>query len=356
MVPLKKRSGLSISSFILPSCATIKDAIKKIDEAGKEIAIICEGKELVGIVTDSDIRRGILKGIGLEDSAEKVINYNYTYAWFDEDRDSVYLRMSRDYIKQMPVINEDREIVDIYFLSDFGKIKTEITTPVLIMAGGLGTRLRPLTNRTPKPMLNVGGKPLLETIIQQIKQYGFQNILLSVNYEKEMIQNYFQDGTNFGVEIKYIEETERMGTAGAIRLAKKYLKEPFFVVNGDLLTKLNFKTFLDYHLNENVAMTIATTSHSVQVPYGVVEMNDHRVTEIKEKPLLDFFINAGIYSLNPDIVDLIPEGQFYDMNQLIARILSSGMSIASFPIHEYWMDIGQVADYQKANEEYKDKF
>ncbi len=351
-----KENKWSLSSFVLHENATMKEAFQKIDEAGKEIAIVCEGKKLVGIVTDSYIRKAIVKGISLEESATNAINYNFRYAWIDEDRDSVFLRMSRDYIKQLPVLNEKREIVDIYFLSEIGKQSSEMNTPVLIMAGGLGTRLRPLTNSTPKPMLDIGGKPLLETLILQFKKYGFRNLLLSVNYQKEIIQNYFQDGSKFGVNLHYIEETQRMGTAGSIRLAEGFLKEPFIVVNGDLLTKLNYRNFLDFHMNESVTMTIATTNHSMQIPYGVIEMSNQRVTQIKEKPQVDFFINAGMYCMDPSILEYIPQGQFYDMNQLIEGILKDNCSIASFPIHEYWMDIGQMVDYEKANKDFQENF
>lgn len=338
--------------YVITQDTNIKDAIRKIDETGREIALVCENEQLIGLITDSDIRRAILKGIDLNGPVSLVMNRNYHYAWVDEDRNSVYLRMKRDFIRQMPVLNENRELVNIYFLFDLEKPPELINSPVLIMAGGLGSRLHPLTNNTPKPMLLIGGKPLLETIIDQLKGYGFVNILLSVNYQKEVIMNYFQDGRRFGVNIRYIEETRRMGTAGAICLAQPFLNEPFFVINGDVLTKVNFKNFLDFHLKENVSLTVAARSHGIQIPYGVIEMDGNRLKLMKEKPRVDFFINAGMYCLNPEVMSFIPKNRFFDMTELIDTLLQNQHDVASFPIHEYWMDIGQLPDYKKANEDY----
>lgn len=345
-----------INRYILEPGSTVRDAISRIEETGKEIALVCNGNLLTGIVTDSDIRRGILGGVGLDDPIELVINRNYRYAWIDEHEESIRLRMRRDYIRQMPILNEHRELVDMYFLIDIMRAPTKRTTPVIIMAGGLGSRLHPLTNSIPKPMLPVGGKPLLEIIIEQFRSYGFSNILLSVNYQKEVIKNYFQDGSAFQVNIRYIEEEQRLGTAGAILLAKEFLDEPFFVVNGDVLTKVSFENFLDFHQKEETLLTLATVSHTVKVPYGVVDMSGHHVNKLVEKPTMSFFINAGMYCLNPEAVSYIPENQYFDMTQLIQKLLDDQKQVSSFPIHEYWMDIGQLPDYEKANEDFKSKF
>lgn len=345
-----------ISRYIIREGSTVREAIRKIEEAGREIALYCEEERLVGIVTDSDIRRGILRGVSLEDPVEMVINRNYRYGWVDEHEESIRIRMRRDYIRQLPIINEDRQLVDIYFLSDVMREPARRSTPVIIMAGGIGSRLQPLTNTLPKPMLPVGGKPLLEIIIEQFKSYGFYNFLLSVNYQKEIIKNYFQDGSTFQVNIQYIEETKRLGTAGAIALAKEHLQDTFFVVNGDVLTKVSFDNFLKFHQQENSMLTLATVSHSVQIPYGVINMSGNHVNNLVEKPSMSIFINAGMYCINKEVINFIPDSQYFDMTQLIQMLLNENKQVSSFPIHEYWMDIGQLPDYKKANKDYESVF
>jgi NDP-sugar pyrophosphorylase family protein len=211
------------------------------------------------------------------------------------------------------------------------------TTPALIMAGGLGTRLRPLTVQTPKPMVRVGGKPLLEILIDQLRQEGVVEIFLAVHYRKEDIQNYFRDGETFGVHI---------------RLAHHMLHEPFFVINGDVLTKVRFLRMMSRHKDERHAFTIASAIHTVEIPYGIVEVMNRRVTEIREKPVYQMLVNAGIYCMNPEVISLIPEHRCYDMTQLIERLLEDGHSVGSYPMREYWLDVGQLPDYEKAAKDY----
>jgi NDP-sugar pyrophosphorylase family protein len=248
------------------------------------------------------------------------------------------------------------EELSIYILNESWDQVNNLSNPVLIMAGGLGSRLHPLTQDRPKPMLQVGGKPLLEIIIGQLKNYGYTNILLSVNYHREYIEDYFRDGDLFGVHITYIRENRRLGTAGSVFLARQYLQEPFFVINGDILTKVNFQNIMSFHLQENTDLTVATTQHGIQIPYGVIETNGSKVECLREKPRLDFFINAGIYCMNPGVINYIPKDEYFDMTNLIDDLLIQKQSVSSFPIHEYWLDIGQIADYEKANEDYESKF
>jgi len=225
-------------------------------------------------------------------------------------------------------------------------------SPVLIMAGGIGSRLRPLTNQTPKPMLSIGGRPLLEIMIEQFKREGFQNILLSVHYQKEVIQRYFGSGDDFGVNISYIEEKQPLGTAGAILLAKPHLRHPFYVMNGDILTKNRFRRMMEFHLERRSALTLGVTSYAVQIPYGVVDRRHHKVLRIREKPECRFDINGGIYCMNPDVVSYIPPSVPYNMNQLIDGLIRDKQATASYPIDEYWLDIGRIHDYEKANADY----
>jgi NDP-sugar pyrophosphorylase family protein len=224
------------------------------------------------------------------------------------------------------------------------------------MVGGLGTRLHPLTKETPKPMLKVGDKPILHTIVDRFASYGFINIVMCVNYKAEAIQGYFGNGDRFGVNIEYVLEEDRMGTAGALSLLTTKPTEPFFVMNGDLLTNVNFESLLDYHQTHQAVATMCVREYDFQVPYGVVKIEGNQVQSIEEKPVHKFFVSAGIYMLSPETLNHIPEGQYYDMPTLFEKLIAQKQSTVSFPIHEYWLDIGRMNEYEQANREYSEVF
>jgi len=219
--------------------------------------------------------------------------------------------------------------------------------------GGLGKRLRPLTDNTPKPMLKVGGKPILQTIVEGFSKCGFANITMCLGYKSSVIQDFFQDGSRFGVNIDYIVEDQRMGTAGALTLLKKKPHESFFVMNGDLLTNVNFEKMLDFHESNNSKATTCVREYEIEVPYGVVSIKDENICSIKEKPTHSFFVNAGIYLLEPGCIDLIPENEFYDMTSLFEQLISEKDKTVSFPLQEYWLDIGNHSDFSKAQNDIK---
>jgi NDP-sugar pyrophosphorylase family protein len=224
------------------------------------------------------------------------------------------------------------------------------------MAGGQGIRLSPLTIDSPKPMLLLGAKPILETILEQLKSYGYRNILMCLHYKGQMIENYFKGGADFGVDIKYIKQKKPLGTAGAIRLACEHLHKSFFVLNGDIITKLNFEQFMQYHIKNENDITIATKKYDMQVPYGVINMKDEHVISLVEKPAVEFYVNGGIYCLEPEAIRHIPENRHFDITELIASYLSANKKVGSFPITEYWMDVGRMDDYSKANVDYDKLF
>jgi NDP-sugar pyrophosphorylase family protein len=224
------------------------------------------------------------------------------------------------------------------------------------MVGGLGSRLRPLTETTPKPMLKVGNKPILETIINNFRQYGFKDIILSVNYKADIVKEHFGNGSEFGVNIEYIHEDKRLGTAGALSLMRGKFNEPFFVMNGDLLTNVNFEHFLNFHHENSSIATMAVREYEYQVPFGVVSQEEGKITSIVEKPKQRYYVNAGIYILNPEILDIIPHNVFYDMPTLFDNLIKEARTPISFPVHEYWLDIGQVNQLQQARDEYYDIF
>lgn len=332
---------------------TLIETMRVIDDTSLQFAVVIdEENHLLGTVTDGDIRRGILRGEGLEVPITSVMNLNPTSAKYGAKLLKYKQLMKVKKLKQLPIINEQNQIVDVLFLEDLQL--TQNKNQVVLMLGGLGTRLRPLTNDIPKPMLKVGNKPIVETIVDGFKQYGYTNFIFSVNYKKEVIQNYFQTGEAFGVQIDYVEEEKRMGTAGALSLIKNRPTEPFFVMNGDLLTQVNFDQLMQFHLEHDALVTMCVREYEYQIPYGVIETNGTDLIDIKEKPIHRSFVNAGIYVLSPKVFDYIPQDTFYDMPTLFEALIAAGEKTSAFPIHEYWLDIGQVDDFQRANEKYKE--
>ncbi|MEK4244738.1 nucleotidyltransferase family protein [Psychrobacillus sp. FSL K6-2684] len=331
---------------------TLLETMKIIDDSTMQFAaVVDKDQNLIGTVTDGDIRRGILRGEGLDVPIRQIMNPSPICASIENTyRDCLNL-LKKHKLKQIPILSEDNKIIDIIFVDDDSATKNNGNT-VILMAGGLGTRLRPLTENIPKPMLNVGNKPILETIIEGFKQYGFTNFIISVNYKKEVIQDYFQDGAAFGVSISYIEENKRMGTAGALSLLKEKPTNPIFVMNGDLLTQVNFEQLLHFHEDTDAVATMCVREYEYQIPYGVIEIDGQQLTSIKEKPVHRSFVNAGIYMISPEAFDLIPKGEFYDMPELYKRLMDKGENVSAFPIREYWLDIGRMDDFEKANNEF----
>ena len=340
----------------LKETSTIKEALDVIDNGAMQIALVVDEKnKLLGTLTDGDIRRGLLKNLSLEDSIETIIFKNPTVCSIEDSKDHILEIATEKKIHQMPIVDKNGILVDI---KEVNKLFTPTlkTNSVVLMVGGLGTRLRPLTEHTPKPMLKVGEKPILETIILNFKKYGFTNILLSVSYKAEIIEDYFGDGSKFGVNIEYIYEEKRMGTAGALSLMTEKLNEPFFVMNGDLLTNLNFEYMMKFHLDNKSVATMGVREYDFQVPYGVVNVDGHDILSIEEKPTQYFFVSGGVYILNSEVLRLIPNNEYYDVPTLFENLIAKKMKSISFPIRGYWMDIGRIEEFKKANDEYHEVF
>ncbi|AYC28957.1 nucleotidyltransferase family protein [Paenisporosarcina cavernae] len=333
--------------------STLLQTMEIIDKSTLQFAVVVdENDHLLGTVTDGDIRRSFLKGHSKDVTITFVMNTNPTVFKVGHPR-SFYIKfMKQKQLKQLPLVTDDNKIIDVLFID---KIDSGYENSVVLMAGGLGTRLRPLTNDIPKPMLKVGGKPILETIIDGFKQYGYTHFHLSVNYKKDVIKNYFQNGEAFDVSISYVEESNRLGTAGALSLLPEKPKTPIFVMNGDLLTQLNFEQLMHFHIENDSIATMCVREFEYQIPYGVIETDGDDLVSIKEKPVHKSFVNAGIYVLNPEALDYIPENEFYDMPELFQKLLNLGRKTSVFPIREYWLDIGRMDDFEKANTEYEEK-
>ena len=346
----------NIEVIKLKQNATIKEALGIIDSGAMQIALVVDDNDkLIGTLTDGDIRRGILRGLDLDSSIETIVFKEPAVAKISSTKEEILKIALSKKLHQIPIVDDNGIVLDLKEIEELVEPKIK-TNRVILMVGGLGTRLRPLTQDTPKPMLKVGNKPILQTIVEKFAEYGFVNITMCVNFNASIIRDYFGDGREFGVNIDYVLEQKRMGTAGALSLLKERPSEPFFVMNGDLLTNVNFEHIFNYHMLNKATATMCVREYDYEVPYGVVEMNDNKIKQIVEKPVQKFFVSAGIYMLSPEILDLIPKNEFYDMPTLFEKLIKLSKNVVSFPIREYWLDIGRMEEYQRANEEYKEVF
>ncbi|ABC45760.1 nucleotidyltransferase family protein [Salinibacter ruber] len=335
---------------------SIRETLEVIDEGAVQIAIVADGHDhLQGIVTDGDIRRGILKDLDLGAPVASVMNEDPITARPQEDRQSLIDTMRARRIHQIPLVDNEGRVVGIEVLDDLLEPEAR-PNPVVLMAGGLGTRLRPLTDDCPKPLLEVGDKPILETILEGFIAHGFHRFYLSVNYKAGMIEDYFRDGSNWGVDISYVHEEKRLGTAGPLSLLPERPDETMIVMNGDLLTKLNFTHLLDFHREHGAVATMCVREHETQVPYGVIETDDQSMEGIEEKPTERYFVNAGIYVLEPETLGYVPENEFFDMPDLFKRLIDEGKEATVFPVREYWQDVGRKEDFHRVNGEYEEVF
>ncbi len=339
----------------LPS-DSIKRVIEIIDKGTMGIALVVnQGGRLLGTVTDGDIRRGMLRGVNLEEPVEKVMNPNPITVDEGATKEELLSLMKEKSIRQIPIVDANHRVIGISLLSDLIEedANREKPNPVVILAGGMGTRLRPLTQEIPKPLLKVGDKPILELIIEQLASHRFKNIFISVCYKAQQIKKFFGDGDQLGVRISYLEEYELKGTAAPLRLLRGRITVPFVVMNGDVLTKVHFGNLLNFHCKHKFDLTVGIKKYRFEIPYGVVHMEEEKIIDLEEKPSQEFFVNTGIYVLNPEVLEFIPEGQRFDMPDLIKILLEHGKKISSFPIHEYWLDIGKIQDYEQAQEDVK---
>ncbi len=333
--------------------ANIRDAMAAIDKASIQMCLILNTDQtLIGAVTDGDIRRAILSGASLDTPAVQIMSKAPYTESATTSRETLERHMRTRKIRQIPLLDEANRVVDVAYIDNLYSISERRPNDVILMAGGMGKRLRPLTEALPKPMLKVGEKPILETIISRFVDQGLQSFKISLNYHGDMIRDYFGDGKKFDAEIEYLEETTAFGTAGAISLLKEPPTSPIIVMNGDVLTQVDFLSLLAYHEEHDAVATMALREFGMQVPFGVVDVENHRVTAIHEKPSKQFLVNAGIYVLSPEVIGLVPADRPSDMTDLFQTLIDAGQNITAFPIHEYWMDVGRKNDLEQATEDY----
>jgi dTDP-glucose pyrophosphorylase/CBS domain-containing protein len=344
------------SLFISPD-NSIRAAMKCVDRGGCGIALVVDQEmRLLGTITDGDVRRAVLAGTDLASPVSVIlaskISTQYpkpVTASPETDRKALVALMHEYVLRQIPVLDNEGRVVDLVMMDDL--IPTQdLPLQAVIMAGGLGTRLRPLTEDLPKPMLPVGGRPLMELVIEQLRQAGIRRVNVTTHYKPEKIFDHFGDGSSFGVELNYVNEDKPLGTGGALGLIDAPT-EPMLVINGDILTQVDFRAMLAYHRENHAVMTVAVKQYDIKVPYGVIECVGAQVCALKEKPQMHLLVNAGVYLLEPKVYEFIPSGEHFNMTDLIQRLLDSNHTVVSFPIIEYWLDIGQLADYEKAQDD-----
>ncbi|MCF8026057.1 MAG: nucleotidyltransferase family protein [Desulfobacteraceae bacterium] len=333
----------------------MKEALNCLDKSGLGILVITDENDyLEGVVTDGNFRRALLNNANFDAPITSICTKEPVSGHYPISRVQAMEIMDRSrnfIVNHLPLVDDHNKVIGLLLRRDLNLYEDlrAHPNPVVLMAGGMGSRLDPLTRECPKPMLKVGGKPILETIIENFIEQGFSRFYLAVNYKSQMIVDHFGDGSAFGARITYLREEQRMGTAGALSLLPERPDLPFIVMNGDVLTKVNFPQLIDFHLENGAAATMCVRQYDMQVPYGVVEVQGHRVLKLEEKPQHSFFVNAGIYVLEPDALGYIPPDTFHDMTDLFHTLVNNQQPTAAFPIREYWIDVGRISDYEKAN-------
>lgn len=336
-----------IKNIILKKNSKIKDAIVSLNKTGNQIILLVDkNNKLIGTVTDGDIRRGILKGYKLSDSILKVTSYSPIFTKEKLSQSNAIKIMKDKNIGQLPMTNKFNKIKGVYFLNKLTPFKKK-NNIFFIMAGGRGRRLKPYTDKCPKPLLKIRGKPMLQHIFEKSKKQGFSNYYVSINYLGDLIKDFFKSGSSLGIKIKYINEKKKLGTAGSLSYIKSKTYKPVIVTNGDVITDINYSDMLEFHNNKKSDFTLAVYPYLNQNPYGIVETSNYDVVKIKEKPIVQSNINAGVYIINHKILNLLKKNKKITMVNLISEIKKKNYKILAYALHEEWRDIGHIDDFKK---------
>ena len=350
----------TIHEICVDVTASIHHALATMDRGGNGIILVVDDRHsLLGTLTDGDMRRALLANANMEAGVtalletKKGTRFEHPITAKTGQTDEIYLGLLQDHrLTALPLLDAAGSVSGLVTLDDL-VVGSRLAVRAVVMAGGRGKRLDPLTENTPKPMLTVGERPLLERTIDRLCDAGIRRVNITTHYKPEKITEYFGDGEDRGMELNYVHETRPLGTAGALGLIEAP-DEPLLVINGDILTDVDFQAMLAYHAEHEADMTVAVRQYDVQIPYGVVECEGTHITQLREKPTHNFFVNAGIYLLQPSVHALIDNGEQLDMTHLIQRLLDNGRPVVSFPVREYWLDIGQVADSERAQEDIRE--
>lgn len=335
--------------YILPDTATIKDGLITLDKLSSDIQtlfIVNDNQQLIGTLTDGDIRRGLIKGMQLSDNITKIIHTNFKFISEAHTDVSIIQELRKCNIELLPCIDQNKRIVKVYNLK---KTKSILPMDAVLMAGGKGERLRPLTEKTPKPLLKVGDKAIIDYNVESLISYGVENINVTINYLGEQIEQHYE--TPFDdIKVKCVREPKYLGTMGSVKFVKGLNNDTVLVMNSDLFTNINYEDFYLHFLWNEADMSVAAVPYSFSVPYGIFELEGRNITGIKEKPLYNYYANAGIYLVKKHLLDLIPEDTFFDATDFMELLIKKGHKVIRFPIIGYWIDIGKHDDYKKAQE------
>jgi len=347
---LKNEPSDRLNVAVISPDATVSEAIAQLDRAGTGALVLCRGdRGLYGVLTDGDVRRAILRDAPMDSPCGAIASLDPVVAARNRTASDLLALMNEFDVNHLPVVDEHGKVIDLVLRKDLAA-EDHCSPTAVIMAGGFGTRMLPLTEKTPKSMLPIGGRPLLELTIERLRKAGIKRVNITTHYLEKHIMSYFGDGCEFGVDLNYVSEDRPLGTGGGLRLVKEN-GGPLLVINGDIVTEINFQGLVDYHRQLGADVTIGARRYEFEVPYGVIDSDGPRVLGLREKPHLNFMINAGIYLLEPSVYRYIPSGDRFDMTDLIQRLIQVGRHVVTFPIVEYWLDVGRPADYRKAQQD-----
>ncbi len=339
-------------NHIFREALSVREVLSRLDKLASNaiLFLVDDTNKLIGSITDGDIRRGIIKGFSLEDDIKNFIQPNPKFFKRNEyDFNQMVLWKEMDY-KIIPILDENSRVIDI---ANFKTQNSYLPIDGVIMAGGKGTRLRPLTLDTPKPLLKIGDKPIIEYNLDRLKSFGVKNQTISIKYLGQQIVDYFGDGSEKGININYVKEDIPLGTIGAVGLIEQFYNDYVLVMNSDILTNIDFEDMFKYMMNSGAEMIVATTPYEVQIPYGVIETNGDQIIDLKEKPTYTYYSNAGIYIFKRTFIDLIPVDKHFNATDLMEVLYSSGKKVVHYPITGYWLDIGKPHDFEKAQMDIK---
>lgn len=343
---------MNYQKHLVDQHSTIKEALAKLDilAADAILFVVDQEQKLVGSLTDGDVRRGLLKDMSINQPVIDFIQPNPKFILKSSYDVEDLEKFRAANLKIIPVLNDARQVINVI---NFRFLKSYLPIDAIIMAGGRGTRLKPLTNNTPKPLLKVAGKPIIEHNIDRLISFGIDDIWLSINYLGGQLKEYFEDGQSKGVQINYVTEDKPLGTVGAVRAIKNLKHDTILITNSDILTNLDYEDFYKNFIQSKADLSVVTIPYEVLIPYAVLETDKGSVKSFKEKPTYTYYSNGGIYLIKKELLDLIPENEFYNATDLMEELIKRGKKVNSYPLRGYWLDIGKHEDYNKAQEDYK---
>ncbi|NVK18595.1 MAG: NTP transferase domain-containing protein [Methylocystaceae bacterium] len=352
---------MNLDKILICAETQLSEIITLLNENAVGIVIVVDReKHIVGTITDGDVRRALMQSAEMTTFAAEILKNKDDAtpkapisAQIGAEDGFILSLMTEYRLHQIPIVDEQGRVVDLILLDDL-VFESDSQLAAVLMAGGFGKRLMPLTKETPKPMLEIGGKPIMERIIEQLRESGIGQVSVTTHYRHDQIANYFRDGHEFGLEIDYVREDNPLGTAGALSIMEKP-QQPVLVMNGDIITELNFRMFGKFHNDNDAVMTVAVRPYEYTVPFGVMETDGVFVKGVQEKPISRWMVNAGIYILAPEAFDFIPKGQYFDMPTLMEKLIEHNKNVVCFPLYEYWKDIGRPQDFEAAKQDVKSK-